>query len=869
MSLRERVFGLETEYAINFYPANAGIKPDAQTIVQALQEVLTKEYGIAGSQYLVTGAKFHHDVGHAEWAQPECRTAREAAAYDKGADNLLARILPQTQETLDQRGYQGHLLIAKNNVDPHGNTYGCHENYLMLRDTELLTGEHFLRYLARCLIPFLVTRQLFAGAGRLVSTSAGRSGQLTFEISQRAAFIDTLVSKETTSDRPIFNIGREGESLAVGNYRRLHQILGDANVSGWATWMKMGTTAIILRMIEDLFIIDNPLLQDPLTALRSISRDNTCRVPLLLRDGKSMSALDIQWSYYERADSYLDEFGYSDEENALMEAWEEALKDITEDPMRLRNRADWVIKKRFLDAYLAQAGISWAAAANDQSMLAGLQAYDLRYHDVSGEGLYNQFYKPDTLLTEAEIQAAQQNPPPYTRARIRGEAIRLAQQYSSSVGVENWQEVQVDGVKISLTDPLEFDHPQFTASWETPIHRLEKACEAHPDDAQKHHELGCLYLNEALYEQAIKAFIKVVKLQPEERTYAANLALALMYQGWYEEAIRWSRRANQLTEDKRLLRYNTIGLAYLYLGRYQEAMLAFRQQISINPESEVAMLAYENLGMVFLKLGQIADAEQQFLRVLEWNSNQLQPLVALGVIQMSRGDSAQAIKLLKSAASLPQDVVTKYYTRSAARYLQAIAHIALENEGGLRLLQEALKQRNPPAADGLFLLNPLLILLSRALRPPRDIQQAFVMVEQAEEMIPQTSQTEADQDIMTSEPERAWWRELVTHKDIHLRMRAATYLGWRKSSTALTLLNEMAQHDVDEKVRLAAVKALGTIKNDVATSILLTYLSDKSPLVRWTAQEALEEMNLGEPVQPAPVIQPASDDGEQIIQLLS
>ncbi len=868
MSLRERVFGLETEYAINFYPVNAGAKPDAQTIVQALHEVLTKEYGIVGSQYLVTGAKFHHDVGHAEWAQPECRTAREAAAYDKGADHLLARILPEAQRVLDQKGFQGQLLIAKNNVDPHGNTYGCHENYLMLRDTELLTGEHFLRYLARCLIPFLVTRQIFAGAGRL-STSAGRSGRLIFEISQRAAFINTIVSKETTSDRPIFNIGREGEPHAAGNYRRLHQILGDANVSGWATWMKMGTTAIILRMIEDLFIVDNPLLQDPLAALHSISLDNTCRVPMLLRDGKSMSALDIQWFYYECADSYLDEFGYSDEENALMEAWEEALNDISVDPMKLRNRADWVIKKRFLDAYLAQAGVSWAAA-NDQSILTGLQAYDLRYHDMSSEGLYNQFYKPDTLLTEAEIQAAEQKPPPYTRARIRGEAIRLAQQYNFSVQVENWKEVQVDGVKISLSDPLEFDHPQFTASWEeTPIRRLEKVCADNPDDAQKHHELGCLYFGEALYEQAVKVFIKAVKLKPEERVYAANLALALMYGGWYEEAIRWCKRANQLTEDKHLLRYNTLGVAYLYLGRYQEAMLAFRQQIRVSPGSEHATLAHANLGMVFLKLGQIADAEQQFLQALEQDRNELQPLVALGVIQLSRGESAQATEWLQSAVSLSQDVVKKYYAGSAARYMQAVAHIALESEEGLRLLQKALKQRNPPAANGLIQLNPLLMLLSHVLRPPRDIQQALAMVRQAEEMISQTSQAEADEDVATSDSERTWWQALVTHKDRYIRMRTAMYLAWRKSSTAVTFLHEMAQHDVDEQVRLAAIRALGTIKNDAATNILLACLSDNNTLVRWTAQEALEEMNQNDLPQAAPVIPPESDEGEQLIQLLS
>jgi proteasome accessory factor A len=185
MALRERVFGLETEYAINFYPTS-GARPDPQTIVGVLQSMLVQRCGINSSPYLVTGAKFHHDVGHAEWAQPECRTAREAAAYDKAADHLLAQVLPSAQGLLNQRGYQGQLLVAKNNVDFDGNTYGCHENYLMLRDSELLIGDYFLRYLARTLIPFLVTRQLFAGAGRLVSTSQTLSYESLSRDHQRA-----------------------------------------------------------------------------------------------------------------------------------------------------------------------------------------------------------------------------------------------------------------------------------------------------------------------------------------------------------------------------------------------------------------------------------------------------------------------------------------------------------------------------------------------------------------------------------------------------------------------------------------------------------------------------------------------------------
>ncbi len=220
MSLQERVFGIETEYAVNFYPSEAKKAPDIRIIVQTLQEILFKDYGLPDCEFMVTGAKFHYDLGHAEWAGPECRSAREAALYDKAADHLLAQAIPRAQQILARKGYEGKLLIVKNNVDTEDNTYGCHENYMMLRNTELLVDDHFLRYLVRNLIPFLVTRQIFAGAGRLLVAQTGQPP--TFELSQRAAFIDTVVSTDTTKERPIINIGRESEALAAGNYRRLH-----------------------------------------------------------------------------------------------------------------------------------------------------------------------------------------------------------------------------------------------------------------------------------------------------------------------------------------------------------------------------------------------------------------------------------------------------------------------------------------------------------------------------------------------------------------------------------------------------------------------------------------------------------------------
>ncbi|MCD4686500.1 MAG: proteasome accessory factor PafA2 family protein, partial [Anaerolineae bacterium] len=254
MALKERVHSLETEYAVS-YVADRGRKPNAGSIVDALKRALAQSHGLATTEYIVNGAKLYHDVGHAEWAQPECRNARELAAYDKAADHqFIHTVVPRADRVFAREGGQGRLIVAKNNADPYGNTYGCHENYQMQRDADLLHSRDFLRYVAQCLIPFLVSRQLLAGSGHLVVERGRRGQQIEYHLSQRSSFIETVVSHDTTKARPIFNTGRERESFATGQHRRLHQVLGDANLSGWATYIKSGTTGLVLRLIEDLFI---------------------------------------------------------------------------------------------------------------------------------------------------------------------------------------------------------------------------------------------------------------------------------------------------------------------------------------------------------------------------------------------------------------------------------------------------------------------------------------------------------------------------------------------------------------------------------------------------------------------------------------
>ena len=455
--LNERIFSLETEYGIQFYPEDSP-PPDTSEVFELIGTI-KNTYGIPNSQFLVNGSKLHYDVGHPEWSLPECRTAYEATIYDKAADHLLRAAIPETEQRLAAGGYKGHLFVFKNNIDSSDNTFGCHENYLMQRDAKLLEDEAFLRYLARCLVPFLVTRQLLCGAGNV--RFADR--RAFYELSQRARFINAVVSQDTQYNRGIVNIGRERESLSRSEHRRVHLILGDCNLSGWATWIKLGTTGLLLRPIEDLYLNDIPLIADPVSALQTISSDMTHSESILLRDGTSVQALDIQWQYYEALCDYLEEFGMSDDEEAILEAWGTALQDLSQEdgPSRLRRRADWAIKKDFIDHELEQLGYTWDSELDDET-IASLRSIDLNFHALREQGLYTQLRSVDTLISADEIEVAKSNPPPYTRANIRGRAVAGGRQGHYEVEIETWTDLSLNGNYLNLRDPLQFIHPSVT-----------------------------------------------------------------------------------------------------------------------------------------------------------------------------------------------------------------------------------------------------------------------------------------------------------------------------------------------------------------------------------------------------------------------
>ncbi len=510
MALRERIFSLETEYGVQFYTDESyHDSPDATQTVLALVETIARDYGLPSSDYLLNGSKFHHDVGHPEWSLPECHSAREAASYDKAADHLLRAAIPEAERRLVRDGFEGHLFVFKNNVDSDGNTFGCHENYLMKKDAAVLGGEPFRRYMVRCLVPFLVTRQLFCGAGKLEFTD---EQEPRFHLSQRAEFIEAIVSHDTTRNRAIINWGREKEPLASSGFRRLHLIIGDSNMSGWSTWFKLGTTGLLLRLIEDLCVMDAPLLADPVAALRQVAADPQCSQTILLRDGRKMTAHEIQWQYYEAICDYVEKFGSSSEEEELLDEWEQALLDVESDPEKLRNRVDWAIKKMIVDSNLKLVNGSWDGWQADPESINALRAVDIRFHDISEQGRFSRLWNDDTLVSEEEIQKAQLEPPPFTRANIRGKTIARGRVGDSAVWVENWPELGIDDQEIEISDPLQFAHPLVAETCDET--ELESAL-SHEDAEIRLR--AATYLGWAQTEKALRALARAAATDTDER----------------------------------------------------------------------------------------------------------------------------------------------------------------------------------------------------------------------------------------------------------------------------------------------------------------------------------------------------------------
>jgi len=382
---------------------------------------------------LTNGARYYVDHAHPEFSAPECVDAKEALLYDRAGEEILLRSMAAARHLLPD-GQE--VVVYKNNSDGKGNSYGCHENYLMDRATP------FHAIVAHATTHF-VTRQIFTGAGKVGSELPGtRRDEIAFQLTQRADFFEEEVGLETTLKRPIVNTRDEPHADAQ-KYRRLHVIAGDANMSEVATFLKLGTTAIVLAMVEDGAIGEPMSFARPVPAMHHVSRDLSLGEPILMADGTSMTALEIQWRLLEAARAWADQRGLESVGQAVgeevLDRWELVLNGLETDPLGLADQLDWVAKYRLFDAYRERHSLDW----DDDRLMA----MDLQYHDLRPGSSLARRVGLERLTTDDEVLAAVSEPPPDTRAYFRG---RCLARFADDIVAANWDSMVFDVGTTSL-----------------------------------------------------------------------------------------------------------------------------------------------------------------------------------------------------------------------------------------------------------------------------------------------------------------------------------------------------------------------------------------------------------------------------------
>ncbi len=422
-----RIFGLENEYGVTCtLRGQRRLSPD-EVARYLFRRVVS--WGRSSNVFLENGARLYLDVGsHPEYATPECDRLEDLVAHDKAGERILESLVYSAGQRLEEEGIRGEIFLFKNNTDSAGNSYGCHENYLVSRHKDF-------HRTVDTLLPFLVTRQIFLGAGKLLQTPRGT----TYSISQRAEHIWEGVSSATTRSRPIINTRDEPHADAE-RYRRLHVIAGDSNMSEYATYVKVGTVVALLQMIEKDVVFRDLSLENPIRAIREIAHDPTCRRKVRLANGRELSALDIQWEYLDRAMRFARSPGFPPEIQRAVDRWEHLLTGLEKDPMSLEREVDWVIKYRMLEDYRERRGLALGDAR--------LALLDLSYHDVDrSRGIYYLLAKRDLVdrvVTDEKIARAVAEPPQTTRARLRGSFIKAAK--------AKRRDFTVDWVHLKLND---------------------------------------------------------------------------------------------------------------------------------------------------------------------------------------------------------------------------------------------------------------------------------------------------------------------------------------------------------------------------------------------------------------------------------
>src|ERR687896_2521771 len=401
---------------------------------------LDEDTGMA-NVILTNGARLYVDHAHPEFSTPEVTNPRDVVIWDKAGE----RVMEEAAERAATVPGAPRIQLYKNNVDGKGASYGSHENYLMSRQTTFPS-------IVAGLTPFFVTRQVICGAGRVGIGATG--DEAGYQLAQRSDYIEVEVGLETTLKRGIINT-RDEPHADADKYRRLHVIIGDANMSEYSTLLKVGTTALVLDMIEAGVRFDELRLSEPVRSVHRISHDPTLKTLVELTDGRKMTARDVQRAYFEKAQKHVENTLGADVDDATSEVltiWGEVLDALARDPMECADRLDWPAKLRLLEGYRARDGLNW-----DSGRLA---LVDLQYTDVRmAKGLYNRLVTRGSmkrLVSEDDVVAAMHRPPEDTRAYFRG---RCLERYPTEVAAASWDSVIFDLgreslVRIPTLEPL-------------------------------------------------------------------------------------------------------------------------------------------------------------------------------------------------------------------------------------------------------------------------------------------------------------------------------------------------------------------------------------------------------------------------------
>jgi proteasome accessory factor A len=427
--MERRIFGIENEYGVTCsFEGQRRLSPD-EVARYLFRRVVS--WGRSSNVFLRNGARLYLDVGsHPEYATPECDDIRQVVVHDKAGERILEGLVADAQQRLQDEGIAGQVYLFKNNTDSAGNSYGCHENYLVSRQGDF-------QRLSDVLIPFLVSRQIICGAGKVLQTPRGA----VYCVSQRADHIWEGVSSATTRSRPIINTRDEPHADAE-KHRRLHVIVGDSNMSEMTTLLKVGSADLVLQMIESGTVMRDLALENPIRAIREISHDMTGRRTVKLANGRELSALQIQSEYLDRALDFVDRRGSaSPAHKTVIDLWQRTLHAVQTGDLSLIDREiDWAIKYRLIERYRSKHGLEMSSPRIAQ--------IDLAYHDIHRRrGLFYLLQRSgrvERAVSDLEVFEAKSVPPQTTRAKLRGDFVRRAQ--------ERRRDFTVDWVHLKLND---------------------------------------------------------------------------------------------------------------------------------------------------------------------------------------------------------------------------------------------------------------------------------------------------------------------------------------------------------------------------------------------------------------------------------